>query len=388
MKKAVLNTLILVCICGVMALLLAVTNLITAPIIEANQQAAANEALLVVMPDGEFDADAQIDLKDKGLPEYVTAAYQEKNGGYVIQIKTAGYGSDLIIMCGVNAGGVVTGAVCLSSSETLGHEKTYGEKFIGKNEESVEDVAIVSGATLTTSAYKTAIADALKIAALLRGEDVDVRTHEEKLQDALPAAEGKFTKLPVATGDKIEILYAAENGAGYVCVIEDTYVGLNTEGKVITAELPAEAVTAAESLVAQALTQTAVDTKDTGIHENVTMVQKTADGSYLISVNGLGFGYYGDPDKYQDPKNIPMEICVLLTPEGNILQCLTVSHQESVGYGDVCGTEEYYGQYIGKTEADYKDVDAIAGATITTKGYTVAIQRAFAAVKILEGGSN
>ena len=84
------------------------------------------------MPDGEFDADAQIDLKDKGLPEYVTAAYQEKNGGYVIQIKTAGYGSDLIIMCGVNAEGVVTGAVCLSSSETLGHEKTYGEKFIGK----------------------------------------------------------------------------------------------------------------------------------------------------------------------------------------------------------------------------------------------------------------
>lgn len=368
--------------------LLAVTNYFTDPIIQENLAKKAQEALKVVMPDGEFDADAQIDLKDKGLPEYVTAAYQEKNGGYVIQVKTAGYGSDLIIMCGVNAEGVVTGAVCLSSSETLGHEKTYGEEFIGKNEEGVEDVAIVSGATLTTSAYKTAIADALKIAALLRGEDVDVRTHEEKLQDALPAAEGKFTKLPVADGDKIEILYAAENGSGYVCVIEDTYVGLNAEGKAITAELPAEAVTVAEGLVAQALTQTAVDTKDTGINQNVTLVQKTADGNYLISVNGLGFGYYGDPDKHKDPQNIPIEICVLMSSEGKILKCLTVSHQESVGYGDVCGTEEYYGQYNGKTEADYKDVDAIAGATITTKGYTVAIERAFAAVKILEGGSN
>lgn len=388
MKKAVLNTLILVCICGVMSLLLAVTNLITDPIIKANQDKAALESLKVVMPDGEFDSNAQIDLKDKGLPEYVTAAYQEKNGGYVIQVKTAGYGSDLVIMCGVNAEGVVTGAVCLSSSETLGHEKTYGENFIGKNGESVEDVKIVSGATLTTSAYKTAIADALKIAALLRGEDVDVRTHEEKLQDALPAAEGKFTRLPVVSGDKIEIIYAAENSTGYVCVIEETYIGLDAEGKVLTADLPAETAEAAESLVALALTQTVVDTKDSGINQNVTLVQKTTDGNYLISVNGLGFGYYGDPDKYQNPKNIPIEICVFMSPEGKILKCMTVYHQESVGYGDVCGTEEYYGQYNGKTEADYKDVDAIAGATITTKGYTVAIERAFAAVKILEGGSN
>jgi len=53
MKNQVKSTLVLVCICAVMAVLLAVTNSITAPIIKENQDAAANEALLQVMPGGE-----------------------------------------------------------------------------------------------------------------------------------------------------------------------------------------------------------------------------------------------------------------------------------------------------------------------------------------------
>ena len=52
MKKSVQSTLVLVAICAVMAVLLALTNSITAPIIKQNQDAAANEALLVVMPEG------------------------------------------------------------------------------------------------------------------------------------------------------------------------------------------------------------------------------------------------------------------------------------------------------------------------------------------------
>ena len=90
---------------------------------------------------------------------------------------------------------------------------------------------------------------------------------------------------------------------------------------------------------------------------------------------------------YQPAKNIPIEICVLLSSDGKILKCLTVSQEESGGYGAVCGDEAYYSQFNGKTESDYKNVDAITGATITTKGYMKAIERAFECVKILEGGS-
>ena len=44
MKKAIQSTLVLVCICAVMAVLLAITNAITYPTIKANEDKAANAA--------------------------------------------------------------------------------------------------------------------------------------------------------------------------------------------------------------------------------------------------------------------------------------------------------------------------------------------------------
>ena len=50
MVKNIKSVTVLVAICTVVALLLAVTNQFTAPIIEKNSAAAANQALLEVMP--------------------------------------------------------------------------------------------------------------------------------------------------------------------------------------------------------------------------------------------------------------------------------------------------------------------------------------------------
>ena len=77
-----------------------------------------------------------------------------------------------------------------------------------------------------------------------------------------------------------------------------------------------------------------------------------------------------------------------MTPEGRIIDTFTVSQEESKGIGDACADEKFYGQFDGKTESDYKDIDAIAGATMTTDGYLTAIERAFAALNTLKGGSN
>ena len=54
--------------------------------------------------------------------------------------------------------------------------------------------------------------------------------------------------------------------------------------------------------------------------------------------------------------------------------------------GDACADESFYGQFAGKTEENYTEIDAIGGATMTTDGYKQAISRAFAAVKALNGG--
>ncbi|MBO5279807.1 MAG: FMN-binding protein, partial [Clostridia bacterium] len=68
-----------------------------------------------------------------------------------------------------------------------------------------------------------------------------------------------------------------------------------------------------------------------------------------------------------------------------IIDCLTVSQAETANLGDACANESFYGQFVGKTEADYTEIDAISGATLTTNGYKQAIGRAFECVKIFEG---
>ena len=162
------SVIVLVCICAMVAIMLAATNLLTSPIIKENEEAAAIKALHSVMPDGtDFQ---KIDISEYSLPATVTEAYSESGGGYVIKLTTTGYGSDMVIMCGVNADGTVCGALCLSSSETLGHEKTFGEKFTGKDESSIDGVELISGATLTSTAYRAAVKDALTAANTLRGD--------------------------------------------------------------------------------------------------------------------------------------------------------------------------------------------------------------------------
>ena len=76
-----------------------------------------------------------------------------------------------------------------------------------------------------------------------------------------------------------------------------------------------------------------------------------------------------------------------MTKNGKIIDCLTVSQAETDGFGSACADEKFYSQFDGKTESDYKNIDAISGATYTTNGYTKAIERAFNSVKIFEGGA-
>ena len=527
MLKNIKNVCILVAICSAMAILLALTNQITAPIIEKNAQIKAAAALREVMPEGETFTLVE-DLSGYTLPATVTEVHKEDGGkGYVIKLTTKGFGTDMIIMCGVTTDGVVTGAQCLSSNETLSYEKTYGKNFANKDAAGVDAVETIGGATMTTAAYKAAVKDAINTVSILKGEVVDLRSPEEKaldqmkadleateeadlsqytlpasvtkalkgtkgsivyltvsgygpgmeivcgvgadnkivnaiclksnetngkektygeqfigkdaagidavdtiagstmttaafkqamkdalnaaivlgggeadlrtpeeifadnLKEALPAANGEFSKMAIADNTyAIDFIYAANNGAGYVYVIEDkTFVGVDAEGNVVSADVDADAAALAQAKAAVAATQTKVDTANSGIDANVTAVQKTAAGNYIMEVNGLGFAYYGDPEHYLDGKNIPIQICLVVSADGTVLNCLTVSQQESGGYGDACGNEAYYGQYVGKTEATLSEVDAIAGATITSAGYRAAVRQCLKAVIILEGGA-
>jgi electron transport complex protein RnfG len=391
MKKSIQSTLVLVCICAVISLILAATNAITAPIIAKNQSAAASKALLVVMPDGrDFTS---VDLSTYTLPATVTEAWTEAGGGYVITLNTTGYSSGMIIMCGIRADGTVSGATCLSSGETLGYEKTFGENFKGLNAESVAAVDTVTGATRTTSAYRAAVQDALNAAIILGGGSVDIRTEEEILADALnealPAGEGKFTKVFLTEVlEGIDAVYAADNGRGHVCVIGEQFVAVDENGTVLSAVDPAVSENASAQIAKLAAsTLTDLDlTAYADLPGTLVAAQKTASGNYVLEIKGAGYGINGG-NEYHPASGEYILIRVSMTAQGQIIDCLTVSQKETDGIGSVCADESFYGQFVGKTEETYEQIDAISGATMTTNGYKKAILRAFEAVKILEGGA-
>lgn len=392
MKKAVKSTVVLVSICAVMATLLAVTNAITAPIIEKNNAAAGAAAVLQVMPDAKNPVEMTAEeLAAYTLPATVTAAYKEDNGGYVFTLTTTGYSAGLVIMCGVNADGTVSGATCLTSTETLGYEKTYGDNFKTKDAAGVDAVDTISGATKTTAAYRNAVKDALNAAIILGGGSVDLRSEEEILADnlaaALPAGEGKFTKVFITEQiSGVDAVYNADNGAGTVCVVGEEFIAVDATGTVVTAvDADKATATAATVKTLRDSKLTAIDlTRYSGLPSAVVSAQKTATGNYVLEMKGAGYGINGGDD-YHPASGEYIYIRVALTKDGKIIDCLTVSQKETDNIGSVCAEEKFYGQFVGKTETDYENIDAIAGATLTTNGYKKAILRAFESVKIFEG---
>ncbi len=391
--KHIKSIVVLVCICAAISLTLAVTNFFTSPLIEANENAAANAALLEVMPNGkDFQ---KMDLAAYTLPDTVTEAYSEAGGGYVIRLTTTGYGSGMNLMVGVNADGTVSGAVCLSSNETLGVEKTYGQKFAGKDADGVSATDTVSGATLTTSAYRAAVKDAINAAVILGGGSADLRSEEEILRDnlsqALPEGEGKFEKLFIAETfdgmDRIDAIYKAENGKGYVALIGEQFIGVDADGKA-QGEADADTKAMLEGAIGVLSASVAQDIELSSyeLPKQLVSAKKTATGNYIIEMKAAGYGITGG-DEYHPASGEYIIVRVSVTADGKIIDCLTISQQESAGIGDACAKEEFYGQFDGKTEANYKDIDAISGATMTTDGYKTAIGRVFAVVKILEGGA-
>jgi electron transport complex protein RnfG len=383
MKKYIKSIGALTVICAVMAIILAITNSITAPIIEKNEAAAANEALLVVMPDGEgFEP---VDISAYELPSTVTAAYKESAGGCVVQLLTSGYGPNMVIMCGVNAEGAVTGAVCLSSGETLGYEKTYGENMVGKTAEDIDTVDTISGATLTTTGYKNAVKDAINAAVIIGGGSVDLRSEEEVLRDnlsnALPSANGEFIEVFVteklANPAKV---YASANGTGYVFVVGEEFIAVDNTATVLTQGATVDVSEDAKLIIASAVTE--IDISGYEMPKQVKKAYKTNSGNYVFELGANGYGINGDQYTLS---NEQIEIKVSATAEGEIISCVTVKQSESKNIGDACAKPEFYTQFNGKTTENYEDIDAISGATITTKGYTVAVSKVFEAINILEG---
>ncbi|MBE6836882.1 MAG: FMN-binding protein [Ruminococcus sp.] len=395
MKKSIYSIMVLVCICATVSVLLALTNSITAPIIKKNEQKNANAALLEVYPDGgSFE---QMNIKSYTLPSTVTEAYSAEKGGYVIKLETSGYSSGMVIMCAVSEDGKVVGTKIIASAETPSIGGAAADKFapalVGKEIGDIDSVDTISGATKTTAAYRSAVKDALNASVILGGGSVDIRTEEEIFNDnldaALPRAEGKFNKhFFVEVVEGVDAIYVAENNTGAVCIIGEQFIGVDANNEVLTECSDADAQNVKNAMTTiKATTTTELDlTAYEGLPSQLISAERTETGNYIIEIKGAGYGIVGG-DEYHPASGEYIYIDVSLTPDGKVIDCMTISQAETDGIGSACADEKFYGQFDGKTEETYNDIDAISGATMTTDGYKKAISRAFECVKIFEGGN-
>lgn len=165
MKDSLKSVVVITAICLVIAALLGVTNYITAPIIEAGEKQRADDLCMEFFPDAKEFEELETD-KFEGLPKTITAIYRETGGlGYVFQITTKGYESGLVIMCGISSDGKIVQTKTLSSSETktIGgrtENESYTSQYVGLDSSFADKVDAISGATITSTAYEKAIADA------------------------------------------------------------------------------------------------------------------------------------------------------------------------------------------------------------------------------------
>ena len=399
MMKHLKSIFTLFIICAIVSVALAAVNGITAPIILERQNQAAAGALLEVMPDGgTFEA---VDLSTYELPASVKEAHKASNGGFVIQVEWAGFNPGNVSMVGVSADGKITGTKTITVKDSGGNGKDSATEipnmdanghYVGADATTIDGVDTIGGVTVSTKAYRAAVKDALNAAIILGGGNVDLRDPAEILNANLNTALGtegvEFDKhFVIEVLEGVDAIYVAKNGAGYVVVIGEEFIGLDADGNVLngTNEVAANAIATIKATVVTDIDMSAYD-----FSKRVKSVQVTDAGVYILETEGSGFGKKGDT--HSGATGEYLRIRIAIAADGTILDCRTVYLNESTltggNYGDAAANEEFYGQFAGKDQSNYEDIE-ISGATFTTDGYHGAIKNAYKAIALInEGGAN
>ena len=170
-----LPIIVLGAICVVVGAAMAAINFITAPKIEEAQKQKEEEALKVVVPYNQGFTKQEI----SDLPESVVALYSDNgSASLALMLSVKGYDSSnpMSVAVGFDENGkIIKCSVISCSGETKGiGSKVSEESFLARFEQKsdVSDVDTISGATISSSAFKEAIADACEVVAKYRATEV------------------------------------------------------------------------------------------------------------------------------------------------------------------------------------------------------------------------
>lgn len=182
-KEIIVPAVSLFLICVVVTALLALTNAVTAPKIDAlaveNQEASKKQVLSSA---ASFSDEKQIEKDGVSYTYYDGLASDGSVMGYVFVTSAKGYGGDISVMVGVLGDGTVAGVNILSINETAGlgmnaKNQSFLDQFLGKsgeigvakNNPSDTEIQALTGATITSRAMATAVNTALSLYAEIGG---------------------------------------------------------------------------------------------------------------------------------------------------------------------------------------------------------------------------
>ncbi len=402
--KNIKPTIVLSCICMAVALILSAINMITGPIIEEHRAAAANGALIEVMPEGgSFE---EIDISTLGLPEAITNAYKETSGkGYVFRVVSTGYKSGMVIMVGVDSEGKITGSKCLETQDTFGKEPQIDNSYNGQ---SLADFApnMISGATMTSSGYRDAVSNALQGFTLASGGKLDPAIAlEAKLPELAPGfvnpaavdASGSFKKALKAANDA-GFAYISSDGENAFLTLVNATGGCtvyDAEGNDVTDAQTALAEEAkAHAAANQVSYSEGLSTKITRLFADASDIAPVEISTFGTIVSASSFKS-GGADYYAFYSRSmgfhQMDVYVVIDANGAIAK---------VDAKQYIFDEEYFMAFGGMDVAAYKagfegltsetwtgDAAVIATATMTSNAMKQSTEDAFAAFNAIKGGA-
>ena len=169
-------------VCG--AILAGVYALTAAPIAETNAKILRASIGAVLPEGGELSEPQEASLAGQTY-EYYTLKQDDDVVAYAVKSTVVGFGGPLTLMVGVTSDGVVYNTSVLAHSETpgLGAKCNTDEKFMAqwKGFDTTEkilsvkkdggDVDAITASTITSRAYTQAVANAVALAASLKGAD-------------------------------------------------------------------------------------------------------------------------------------------------------------------------------------------------------------------------
>ncbi len=247
-KKNLMPVIVLTAICVVVAALLGVVNVFTAPVIEAAEAQKVYDSFRNVL-DGVY-SDVEV---PESAPNSVTAMYKvvDESGnllGHVATVTVKGYADNISVTVGVDADGKVTKAEVTASAETHGKAgmKTYTDNFTGLDAAGTAEVDTFTGATISSTAIRGAILDAVNAITGSTAEAPDAGDEggsDDTTPETLPKTDNEIKELVreltgVSEIEEVSLwskpatlkrLYSVADGYAAYIVVPGAYVPVATE---------------------------------------------------------------------------------------------------------------------------------------------------------------